>query len=194
MSRQLVGSGSGAWGKMSLPALVSTPCRIKSCMRFSLTRLSDNLLPGACEVPDRTFMKPPTTDGLNHTAGDLLATGHSRRGSCRDLWNWCCWPFRACTVTYLPALARLKQGSFPPIELCCLNDHQYCNPLRLLTRHPPGLRIDVLRPGVTKDVGLRPREISLVALPAFPTFRSPYAGEFFEAASPESSPLPWPSL
>src|SRR3970040_2948490 len=49
-------------------------------------------------------------------------------------------------------------------------------------------------PEVSKDVGFRPREISLVALPAFPTFRSPYAGEFFEAASPESSPLPWPSL
>src|SRR3990172_6693359 len=49
-------------------------------------------------------------------------------------------------------------------------------------------------PEISKDVGFRPREISLVALPAFPTFRSPYAGEFFEPASPESSPLPWPSL
>ena len=27
----------------------------------------------------------------------------------------------------------------------------------------------------------------------FRTFRSPYAEEFFEAAAPESSPLPWPS-
>ena len=64
------------------------------------------------------------------------------------------------------------------------------DPLRLLTRHPPGLRIHLLIPRVTKDVGLRPRETSLVALPAFPTFRSPYAEEFLEAA-PESSPLPW---
>ena len=64
------------------------------------------------------------------------------------------------------------------------------DPLRLLTRHPPGLRIHLLIPRVTKDVGLRPRETSLVALPAFPTFRSPYAEEFLEAA-PESSPFPW---
>ena len=28
---------------------------------------------------------------------------------------------------------------------------------------------------------------------ALPAFRSPYAGGFFEAALPESSPLPWPS-
>src|SRR3972149_228501 len=56
-----------------------------------------------------------------------LATGHSLRGSFRDLWNWWNWPCRACTVTYLPTPARLKQG-------------------------------------------------------------------FFEAASPDSSPLPWPSL
>src|SRR4030067_548051 len=132
-----VGSESGAWGRMSLSALVSTPCHLKPCMRFSLTRVSDNLLPEAFEVPCRTFST---------------------------------------------------------IELCCLDDHQYCNPLRLLTRRTPGLRIHVLIPGVTRDVGLRPREISLVALPTFPTFRSPYAGEFFEAASPESSPLPWPSL
>ena len=123
-----------------------------------------------------------------------LATGHILRGSFRDLWNWWNWPCRACTVTYLPTPARLKQGAFPPIELCCLDDQRYYFPLRLLTRRPPGLRIHVLIPGVTKDVGLRPRETSLVALPAFPTFRSPYAGEFFEAASPDSSPLPWPSL
>ena len=180
---------------MSLSALVSTPCHLKPCMRFSLTRVSDNLLPEACEVPCRTFSTTTRHRfGLERAVDSPLATGHSLRGSCRDLWNWWNWPFRACTVTYLPALARLKQGSFPPIELCCLDDHQYCNPLRLLTRRTPGLRIHVLIPGVTRDVGLRPREISLVALPTFPTFRSPYAGEFFEAASPESSPLPWPSL
>jgi hypothetical protein len=149
----------------------------------------------ACEVPCRPFSTTTSHRFRPEQAADNpLATGHSLRGSCRDLWNWWNWPFRACTVTYLPALARLKQGSFPPIELCCLDDHQYCNPLRLLTRRPPGFRINVLIPGVSKDVGLRPRETSLVALPAFPTFRSPYAGEFFEAASPESLPLPWPSL
>ena len=93
-----------------------------------------------------------------------------------------------------PRRTWLKQGLFPPTRFCCPRHQRYYFPLRLLTRCPPGLRIHVLIPGVTRDVGLRPREISLVALPTFPTFRSPYAGEFFEAASPESSPLPWPSL
>ena len=93
-----------------------------------------------------------------------------------------------------PRRTWLKQGRFPPARFCCPRHRRYDFPLRLLTRCPPGLRIHVLIPGVSKDVGFRPREISLVALPAFPTFRSPYAGEFFEPASPESSPLPWPSL
>ena len=44
-----------------------------------------------------------------------------------------------------------------------------------------------------RAVDPRPREVSLVALMALPAFRSPYAGGFFEAARPESSPLPWPS-
>jgi hypothetical protein len=39
----------------------------------------------------------------------------------------------------------------------------------------------------------RPGEISLVSPMTVPAFHSPYAGEFFEAARPESSPLPWPS-
>src|SRR3989304_6148969 len=93
-----------------------------------------------------------------------------------------------------PRRTWLKQGGFPPARFGCPRHRRYDFPLRLLTRCPPGLRIHVLIPGVSKDVGFRPREISLVALPAFPTFRSPYAGEFFEPASPESSPLPWPSL
>src|SRR3989304_3793618 len=93
-----------------------------------------------------------------------------------------------------PRRTWLKQGGFPPARFGCPRHRRYDFPLRLLTRCPPGLRIHVLIPGVSKDVGFRPREISLVALPAFPTFRSPYAGEFFEPASPESSLLPWPSL
>ena len=66
-------------------------------------------------------------------------------------------------------------------------------PLRLLTRHRPGFRNDVLMPRLPRGVDPRPREISLVALMALPAFRSPYAGGFFEAARPVSSPLPWPS-
>ena len=53
--------------------------------------------------------------------------------------------------------------------------------------------MDVLIPRLPRAVTSRPREISLVALMAVPTFRSPYAAEFFGAARPESSPLPWPS-
>jgi hypothetical protein len=42
-------------------------------------------------------------------------------------------------------------------------------------------------------VGIRPREISPVPSPSFTTSRSLYAGEFFGAAFPGSSHLPWPS-
>jgi hypothetical protein len=37
------------------------------------------------------------------------------------------------------------------------------------------------------------RRISPVPCSAVRTFRSPYAGRFFQAASPKSSPVPWPS-
>jgi hypothetical protein len=37
------------------------------------------------------------------------------------------------------------------------------------------------------------RRISPVPCSAVRTFRSPYAGRFFQAASPRSSPVPWPS-
>ncbi len=50
-----------------------------------------------------------------------------------------------------------------------------------------------LIPGLPRVVAPRPREISPVALTAFPASRSPYAEEFLGAASPDSSPLPWPS-
>jgi hypothetical protein len=64
--------------------------------------------------------------------------------------------------------------------------------LRLLRPPPPGLRHGLI-PWVSVDVGHGRPEISLV--PPFPVsaFRSPSAGEFFGAAFPESSPLPWPS-
>jgi hypothetical protein len=48
-------------------------------------------------------------------------------------------------------------------------------------------------PVVPADVGRWRQEISLVPPPTLPAFRSLYAEEFFEAALPESSPLPWPS-
>ena len=92
-----------------------------------------------------------------------------------------------------PRSTPLKQGTFPPMRFCCPHHPQYDVPLRLLTRLRPGFRSDVLMPRLPRGVDPRPREISLVALMALPAFRSPYAGGFFEAARPESSPLPWPS-
>src|SRR5437667_4230514 len=92
-----------------------------------------------------------------------------------------------------PRSTPLKQGTFPPMRFCCPHPHQYGVPLRLLTRLRPGFHSYVLMPCLPRDVDPRPREISLVALMALPTFRSPYAGGFFEAPPPDSSPLPLPS-
>jgi len=66
-------------------------------------------------------------------------------------------------------------------------------PLRLLTRLRPGFRTTGPIPRLPRAVDPRPRELSLVVLMALTAFRSPYAEGFFEAARPESSPLPWPS-
>lgn len=94
---------------------------------------------------------------------------------------------------FSPRSTQLKQGIFTPMRLCCPHHQRYCIPLRLLTRHRPGFRSNVLIPRLPRTADPRPREISLVALMAFPAFRSPYAGGFLKAALPDSSPLPWPS-
>ncbi len=86
-----------------------------------------------------------------------------------------------------------EAGELPSGRFCCPRPQRYYLPLRLLTGHRPGLRNDVLIPGLSRAVDPRPREVSRVALMAVPAFRSPYAGGFFEAALPDSSPLPWPS-
>ena len=64
------------------------------------------------------------------------------------------------------------------------------------TSHPasPWTSLPQLIPAVTADVGHRPSETSPVPPTTFPTSRPPYAGEFFGAALPGSSHLPWPSL
>jgi hypothetical protein len=63
------------------------------------------------------------------------------------------------------------------------------------TSHPASSWISPLRliPFVTLVVCQRPDEISPVPSSTVTTSRSPYAGEFFGAAVPDSSPLPWPS-
>ena len=64
------------------------------------------------------------------------------------------------------------------------------------TSHPASSWTSPLRliPFVTMAVGHRPSETSPVPSSTFTTSRSPYAGGFFTAALPGSSPLPWPSL
>jgi len=91
-------------------------------------------------------------------------------------------------------LDAVEAGGLPSGRFCCPCLQRYYLPLRLLTKHRLRLRIAVLIPSLPRAVDPRPREISLVALMAIPAFRSPYAEEFFGAALPDSSPLPWPSL
>ena len=57
----------------------------------------------------------------------------------------------------------------------------------------PWISLLQLIPVITTGVDHRPNETSPVPSPAFPTSRSPYAGEFFGAARSGSSRLPWPS-
>ena len=64
------------------------------------------------------------------------------------------------------------------------------------TSHPasPWTSLLQLIPAITMGVDHRPNETSPVPSPTFTTSRSLYAGEFFGAAFPGSSHLPWPSL
>ena len=64
------------------------------------------------------------------------------------------------------------------------------------TSHPASPWISLLQliPAITMGVDHRPNETSPVPSSTFTTSRSPYAGEFFGAAFPGSSRLPWPSL
>jgi hypothetical protein len=87
----------------------------------------------------------------------------------------------------------LPQGPFPPTGWWCPPPPRDDAPLRPLTRPRPGLRLPGLRPGLAPAVAPRPRALSPVALTACPASRAPDAGAFRGAASPESSPLPWPS-
>ena len=125
----------------------------------------------------------------------LLAARNSLRWRCRDDsigsigWSWL---LRACTVTSLLAGHDGSRG--PSLHRVCLDAAS------TVLRPPPTSHRASPRtslPGLYRDSrGLwfpRPDEISLVALMAVRAFRSPYAGESFGAARPESSPLPWPS-
>jgi len=94
----------------------------------------------------------------------------------------------------LPAsLDLVEAGELPSGRFCCPCLPRYDLPLRRLAGHRTGLRRHGLIPALPRAVDPCPREVSRVALMTLPACRSPYAGGFFAAAPPESSPLPWPS-
>lgn len=93
-----------------------------------------------------------------------------------------------------------KCGPFPPPGFP--RPHQYYGPLRLPLRSPPLHGVAayrVRRSQATTAVGshgvslLGRRRVSPVPLMALPPFHALYAAGFFGAASPSTSPLPWPS-
>ncbi len=91
-----------------------------------------------------------------------------------------------------PRSTRLKQGSFPPAGSVVRAFSGTTSPSDFSRRASSDFAFPCLYRAF-RGLCPRHREISLVALMAVPTFRSLYAEEFFEAAFPESSPLPWPS-
>jgi len=84
------------------------------------------------------------------------------------------------------------QRDFNPPDQCAARRTLWPPP----TSHPASSWISLFRliPFVTVVVGYRPGETSPVPSPTFTTSRSPYAGGYFTATFPGSSPLPWPSL
>jgi len=83
------------------PCLVFIPCHIESNVRFSLIRLSDNLLPGAFKLLTIPILITchirPDQNALS-----LLALKYSLRWSSRD-YSCGVIGLSACTVTYLLA-------------------------------------------------------------------------------------------
>jgi len=92
-----------------------------------------------------------------------------------------------------PRLTWLKQGSFPPAGCVVRTFIGTISPSDFSRSIGSVFALSCLYQAFRRAVDPPPREISLVALMAVPTFRSPYAEEFFGAALPDSSPLPWPS-
>jgi hypothetical protein len=81
--------------------LVSIPCHLEPDMRFSLIRLSDNLLLGVFKTfMVLTFSNLPQQVKPFHVC--LLALKHSLRWSSRDL-SYGVIGLAACTVTYVLA-------------------------------------------------------------------------------------------
>jgi len=90
------------------------------------------------------------------------------------------------------SLSIVEAEPLPSAGLSYSSRDRYYGLIRLLTERFPGFR-NMLIPEITEGVGLRPREISPVPSLTVTAFRSPYAGEFFEADFQVHMPLPWPS-
>lgn len=137
--------------------------------------------------------EPDTAQRARQCGWGLLAPGYSLRESAHDFSTRCYWPFRACTVTSLIARTIVEAGDLPSnAVMLSAPSAVVCPPP---TSHRASTWISHQRAYTTPDAGCEPRpdEISPVPQMTVPTFRSPYAGGFFEAVAPESSPLPWPS-
>lgn len=87
------------------------------------------------------------------------------------------------------SLSIVEAEPLPLAGLSYSNRDRYYGLIRLLTEPFPRFR-NMLIPGITEGVGLRPREISPVPSLTVTTFRSPCAGEFFEADFQAHMPLP----
>jgi len=83
------------------PILVSIPCLLEPDVRFSLIRLSDNLLPGVFKV-STALVSVLTATSAPPVQLRLLALRYSPLGSSREFSEGVI-GLAACTVTYLPA-------------------------------------------------------------------------------------------
>ena len=108
-------------------------------MRFSLIRLSDNLLPAACAVSVTAALSAchirPASSVVSAWLSGIV---------CADLLVTFLWVLLALSGMHHHLRSRstwLKQGPFPPMRLCCPHHHQYYEPLRLLTEHLPELHL-----------------------------------------------------
>ena len=162
-------------------------------MRFSLTRLTDNVHPAACGATNRTVGQSPsqhsgrddTVDASwpqdNARAGALVTALLGVVGSCEH------------APSLHSSLDVVEVGGLPSSTvMLSAPSTVLCPPP---TSQRASARISLQRAYTTPAAGCGPRpgEISPVPQVTVPAFRSPYAGGFFEAALPESSPLPWPS-
>jgi len=82
--------------------LVSIPCHIEPDVRFSLIRLSDNLLPAAFKFRPHIFRVSRSILNPVQAVLFLLAARYSLRWNSRDL-SWGVVGLPACTVTYFLA-------------------------------------------------------------------------------------------